>query len=95
MTNKNKNISDKLTIHLPKDFFHIDYLFNPIPAAAILLMALNDHLFKYQWPSEFTGKLSDFLGMFYFPLFLVALYCLIKNYLFKVKPTAYITKIII
>ena len=34
----------------------------------MVLLGLNDHLFKYQWPGAVTGKLSDFAGMIFFPL---------------------------
>lgn len=36
-------------------------------------MAINDHWLKYASPSWVTGKLSDFTGVFYFPIFLLAL----------------------
>lgn len=35
-------------------------------------MALNDHFLKYHFNSWWTGKLSDFAGLFFFPLFLCA-----------------------
>lgn len=54
---------------------------NPLPALAMAIMALNDHWAKYAFPGLLTGKLSDFAGVFYFPLFLCALYCLVKNLL--------------
>jgi hypothetical protein len=31
---------------------------------ALLLLALNDHYLKYEFPGWFTGKLSDFLGIY-------------------------------
>jgi hypothetical protein len=42
---------------------------------AVVLLALNDHLLKTSaiLPAVVTGKLSDFAGLFYFPLLLVAL----------------------
>jgi hypothetical protein len=61
------------------DFFYIDYLVNPIPAFFIFLIALNDHYLKYQFKGFLTGKISDFCGMFYFPLLLCASYTLIAN----------------
>ena len=42
-------------------------------------MGLNDHWFKHSFPSWWTGKLSDFMGMFYFPLQLAAFVILLKN----------------
>lgn len=35
---------------------------------AILALALNDHVLKTTWPGLLTGKLSDFAGLFAFPL---------------------------
>ena len=42
---------------------------------AVALLALNDHWLKgSEWiPATVTGKLSDFAGLFFFPLLLVAL----------------------
>lgn len=73
----------KLIFKNPKDFLYIDYLINPIPGLVILLMTLNDHYFKYQFAGLITGKLSDFCGMFYFPLFLCAGFTLIANLAFS------------
>lgn len=39
----------------------------------MVLTAVNDHYLKYQFPGMLTGKLSDFAGLFYFPLFLCAI----------------------
>lgn len=80
--------------HFPNDVFHVDYFVNPIPALAVLGMAVNDHWLKNAYPSWLTGKLSDFLGVFYFPIFVCALICLSWN--FMVRPfmktrIAYIT----
>jgi len=48
------------------------YFVHPIPLTAVLLMVVNDHILKHQFSSWWTGKLSDFLGLFFFPLFLCA-----------------------
>lgn len=81
--------------HFPKECFYLDYFVNPIPALAMLVMALNDHWLKYTHPSWVTGKLSDFCGVFYFPLFLCAAGCLGFNYLIrpflKARKIAYIS----
>ena len=37
-----------------------------------MLTGVNDHYLKYQYPGFITGKLSDFTGLFYFPLFICA-----------------------
>lgn len=50
-------------------------LVHPLPLAAVLVLAINDHWLKGAGllPQALTGKLSDFAGLFYFPLLLVAL----------------------
>jgi hypothetical protein len=47
-----------------------DGLLNPVALAAIAVLILNDHLLKSAWPGFVTGKLSDFCGLLFFPLFL-------------------------
>ena len=39
---------------------------------ALVLLALNDHLFKPTWPGWLTGKLSDAAGLIILPLLAVA-----------------------
>jgi hypothetical protein len=51
----------------------ISFFFHPIPLLAVAIMALNDHYLKMAYPGMITGKLSDFMGVFYFPIFLCAL----------------------
>ncbi len=41
---------------------------------ALLVLALNDHYLKYAFPGFFTGKLSDFVGIIAFYLFLTYLF---------------------
>ena len=50
-------------------------ILHPIPMSAAALMALNDHVLKHAGalPGWFTGKLSDVLGLFFFPMLLVSL----------------------
>src|SRR5262245_25324476 len=49
-------------------------LLHPLPVAAIAITALNDHLWKggHLVPAWLTGKLSDFAGLFFFPVLVVA-----------------------
>lgn len=49
-------------------------LVHPLPLAAVGVLALNDHLLKGSGalPGAVTGKLSDFAGLFFFPLLLAA-----------------------
>lgn len=46
--------------------------FAPLPLAAVVVMALNDHLWKAQFHNALTGKLSDIAGCFFLPLFVSA-----------------------
>lgn len=45
---------------------------HPLTWLCIGLLLLNDHLLKAVAPSWMTGKLSDFAGLFFFPLLLAA-----------------------
>ncbi|WIG94646.1 hypothetical protein [Myxococcus sp. SDU36] len=47
---------------------------HPITLAAVALLILNDHVLKAQWPSWWTGKLSDVAGLAMFPLLLQGLW---------------------
>ena len=47
-------------------------LLHPVPIVAIALLVLNDHWLKGMFPGWWTGKLSDFAGMIFFPLMLQA-----------------------
>jgi hypothetical protein len=51
----------------------LNFFIHPLPLSAVVLLGINDHYLKYQYPGFITGKLSDFLGLFYFPLFVAAL----------------------
>ncbi|HSO31586.1 MAG TPA: hypothetical protein VLT33_03690 [Labilithrix sp.] len=42
-----------------------------LPLLAVALLIVNDHVLKHQFPGFVTGKLSDFAGLFFFPLLLV------------------------
>lgn len=47
----------------------------PAPLLATLAVAINDHLLKgSSLPEWFTGKASDFLGLFFFPLLVSAVW---------------------
>lgn len=46
---------------------------HPAIVAAVLLLVLNDHVFKQLWPGWISGKLSDFAGLAFFPLLLAGL----------------------
>ncbi|MDY0002292.1 MAG: hypothetical protein RBU30_13435 [Polyangia bacterium] len=48
---------------------------HPLPLLGLLVLGLNDHVLKGSGllPGWMTGKLSDFAGLFWFPLFVTAL----------------------
>lgn len=71
------------------------FFIHPIPLLAVVLLGLNDHYLKYQYPGLVTGKLSDFLGLFYFPLFLSALILVITQYRVTFSKRLLITTIVI
>ena len=52
-----------------------DELVAPLPLAALAVLVLNDHYLKHAWRQPWiTGKLSDFAGLFVFPLVLTSLW---------------------
>ncbi|WP_413290854.1 hypothetical protein [Bdellovibrio sp. HCB337] len=53
--------------------YKIKFFVHPIPLTAVAVMALNDHWGKYAFPGILTGKLSDFCGVFYLPILMLAL----------------------
>lgn len=60
-------------------FTGLSALTHPAALSAIALLLLNDHVFKRYFPSELTGKLSDFAGLLFFPLLLSALIGLLEH----------------
>lgn len=46
--------------------------FSPLPLAAVGVLALNDHVLKAAFHNAVTGKVSDFAGCFFLPLFVSA-----------------------
>lgn len=45
-------------------------LLHPVAVLAIAVLLANDHWWKTAWPSWWTGKLSDFAGLTFFPVLL-------------------------
>lgn len=58
----------------PSEPFPASALPHPLVLGAVVLLILNDHVFKTRWPSWWTGKLSDVAGLAMFPLVLQALW---------------------
>jgi hypothetical protein len=46
-------------------------LLHPAVLLGVVLLLLNDHILKARFPSFWTGKLSDFAGLFFFPLLVI------------------------
>lgn len=49
-------------------------LTSPVFLISLILLVLNDHLFKYQFHNFLTGKISDFAGLLCFVLFWIGLF---------------------
>ena len=49
-------------------------LLHPVVLAAVVILAVNDHLLKSAYPGWLTGKVSDIAGLIFFPLLLQALW---------------------
>ena len=47
--------------------------FSPAPLLAVALLATNDHFLKAAFHNTLTGKLSDFAGCFFLPLYVSAM----------------------
>ena len=43
---------------------------HPLVIGSVVLLLLNDHIFRTNYPSSLTGKLSDFCWLLFFPLIL-------------------------
>ena len=50
-----------------------DRLLRPLALVALVVLVVNDHWLKYQWPGTVTGKISDAAGLVFFPVLLVAI----------------------
>ena len=50
---------------------------HPMVVTLLILWALNDHLFKYQFANTFTGKISDITGLAVTPILMYCTYELI------------------
>lgn len=49
-------------------------LLSPLFLFSLIVLLLNDHYLKAQFHNFLTGKLSDFAGLFIFPLFFAAFF---------------------
>ena len=55
-----------------------DTLLHPVALASIAVLLINDHVLKAAWPGLITGKLSDFAGLVFFPLLLLACWQIVR-----------------
>ncbi len=56
-------------------------LTHPFILLSIFILLINDHVLKIYFPSVLTGKLSDFAGLFFFPILLsVILHFVVKPF---------------
>jgi hypothetical protein len=61
----------------------VNRFIHPIPLLAVAVLILNDHFLKAHFGSWLTGKLSDWMGLFFTPLFLCAVAGLALTVIFK------------
>lgn len=54
--------------------------FSAWPLLAVALLAVNDHFLKATFHNTLTGKLSDFAGCFFLPLYVSALLALVTRW---------------
>ena len=54
------------------------WLGSPVTAAAVAVLAINDHVLKQAWPGPFTGKLSDVAGLVVAPPLVALLLALVR-----------------
>lgn len=59
-------------------------LFHPVVLISILVLIVNDHYLKFNHTSTLTGKLSDFVGLIFFPLLAISIIELVR-YTFRSK----------
>lgn len=57
----------------PPRFLGLSFFVNPWVIFSVFLLILNDHFLKFQFGNLITGKISDFCGVFFLPLFLCAI----------------------
>lgn len=65
-------------------------LYNPQLIAGLLLLLLNDLVLKPQFHNWFTGKLSDIVGLYIFPLFWCAFFPALKRHIYLLTAAGFI-----
>lgn len=69
---------------------NLNVLASPGFLVGLLLLLLNDFIFKAQFHNGLTGKLSDFAGLFVFPLFWAALFPRLKSTIYVLTAVLFI-----
>ncbi len=59
--------------------------FNWVVFASVLLFAINNWWLKYEFHNWFTGKLSDVLFCFFFPLYCSAIFALLTRWKKRIR----------
>ncbi len=73
-----------------KNKYRLDLLTTPAFLLGLSLLLLNDWFWKAQYGNWFTGKLSDFAGLFIFPIFWVALFPQHKRMIFTLIAAGFV-----
>ncbi len=50
----------------------LPFISHPLTIATLILLIINDNYLKQMYGNAITGKISDFCGLYFFPLFLLA-----------------------
>ena len=69
---------------------NLQLLVSPGFVVGLSVLLLNDFVFKQQFHNGFTGKLSDFAGLFIFPLFWTALFPRLKFSIYLVTAILFV-----
>jgi hypothetical protein len=77
------------------DIKNIRLLYHPYYVLSLTILILNDHFFKYAYPSYLTGKLSDFTGLFIFIVFIQSFFEINKKNFFFISSLTAITFLIL
>jgi hypothetical protein len=65
-------------------------LASPVFIVSLLLLLINDFFLKQQFHNELTGKLSDFAGLFVFPLFWYAFFPLLRIHIYILTAISFV-----
>lgn len=65
----------------------LDAALHPLVIVSIVVLMVNDHFLKEQYPSLLTGKLSDVAGLIFFPVVVFSLFELTQRWQRKPLPS--------